>query len=113
MRQYVICAVYKYTFTFIFFQARAVHRSEALSKRECASHQLEVLNKHAPSRKQGRGRTGVKGQIYLHGLEKPSFTLVVYIGNQQLFQIFTLRLFVHFRVRKFKKVKSSEPGADE
>lgn len=85
-----------------------MHHSEALSKRECASHQLEVLNKHAPSSEQERGRTGVKGQIYLHGLDRPSFTLVVNIGNQQLFQIFTLQLFFHFRVGKFKKVKSSE-----
>ena len=57
-----------------------MHHSEALSKRECAS-QLEVLNKHAPSIKQDRGKTGVKGQIYLHGLEKPSFTLVVNISS--------------------------------
>ena len=76
--------------SFSFFQARVVHHSEALSKRECASHQLEVLNKNAPSSKQDRGRTGLKGQIYLNGLKKPSCTLVMNISNQQLIQTFTL-----------------------
>ena len=82
-----------------------MHHSEALSKRECASHQLEVLNKNAPSSKQDRGRPGLKGQIYLNGLEKPSFTLVMNISNQQLIQTFTLRLLVYFRVGKCKENK--------
>lgn len=82
-----------------------MHHSEALSKRECASQLLEVLNKNAPSSKQDRWRTGLRGQIYLNGLKKPSCTLVMNISNQQLIQTFTLLLLVYFRVGKCVKIK--------